>query len=114
VLLLLPRDITPRKKAEVEALRQRNELAHLSRVTMLGELSSSLAHELNQPLAAILRNTEAAELFLQDPSPNLDEMRAILTDIRNDDQRAGAVIVRMRSLLQRQEVELAIPFAAVL
>lgn len=98
-------DITARKQAEAEALRQRAELAHLSRVTMLGELSGSLAHELNQPLGAILRNTEAAELFLQDPSPDLEELRAIVADIRNDDQRAGALIDRMRSLLKRREVE---------
>ena len=99
------RDITKRKLAELELLQQRTEMAHLSRVTMLGELSTSLAHELNQPLAAILRNTEAAELFLQEPSPDLDELRAILADIRNDDQRAGAVIDRMRSMLKRREVE---------
>lgn len=98
-------DITARKQAEAEALQQRTELAHLSRVTMLGELSSSLAHELNQPLGAILRNTEAAELFLEDPSPDLEELRAILADIRSDDQRAGAVIERMRSLLKKREVE---------
>jgi PAS domain S-box-containing protein len=98
-------DITARKQAEAEALRQRAELAHLSRVTMLGELSGSLAHELNQPLGAILRNTEAAEIFLQEPSPDLDELRAIVADIRNDDQRAGAVIERIRSLLKRREVE---------
>ena len=101
----IARDITRRKRAEMETRRQRNELAHLSRVTMLGELSSSLAHELNQPLGAILRNTEAAELFLQDPSPDLEELRAILADIRKDDQRAGALIDRMRSMVKRREVE---------
>jgi C4-dicarboxylate-specific signal transduction histidine kinase len=74
-------------------------------ITMLGELSSSLAHELNQPLGAILCNAEAAELFLQEPSPDLEELRAIMADIRKDDQRAGAVISRMRSLLKRREVE---------
>ena len=89
----------------METRRQRNELAHLSRVTMLGELSSSLAHELNQPLGAILRNTDAAELFLQDPSPDLEELRAILADIRKDDQRAGALIDRMRSMVKRREFE---------
>ncbi len=99
------RDITERKRAEQEASQRRSELAHLSRVTMLGELSSSLAHELNQPLGAILRNTEAAELFLRHPSPDLDEVRAILVDIRKDDQRAGKVIDRMRSMLKRREVE---------
>lgn len=101
-------DITQRKFAELELSEQRTELAHLSRVTMLGELSGSLAHELNQPLGAILRNTEAAELFLRDPAPDLEELRAILEDIRKDDQRAGAVIDRMRSLLKRREVEFSV------
>jgi two-component system sensor kinase FixL len=101
----IARDITARRRAELQMLQQRGELAHLSRVTMLGELSGSLAHELNQPLGAILRNTEAAELFLQDPSPDLEELKAILADIRKDDQRAGAVIDRMRSLVKRREIE---------
>ena len=99
-------DITHRKLADLELHRQREELTHLSRVTMLGELSGSLAHELSQPLGAILRNAEAAELFLQHPSPDLDELRAIVADIRKDDERAGAVIQRMRSMLKRREVEL--------
>ena len=98
-------DITERKQAEIEARQQRDELAHLSRVTMLGELSSSIAHELNQPLGAILRNAEAAELFLREPTPDLEELRAILADIRRDDQRAGAIINRMRSLVKRREAE---------
>jgi C4-dicarboxylate-specific signal transduction histidine kinase len=71
----------------------------------MNELSTSLAHEINQPLGAILRNAEAAELFLQASSPDLEEVRAILADIRKDDQRAGAVIDRMRSLLKQREVE---------
>ncbi len=71
---------------------------------MMGQLASGLAHEINQPLAAILRNAEAAELFLQDPSPDLDEVRAILTDIRLDDERAGNVIDGMRKLLSRRTV----------
>ena len=98
-------DITGRKQAEQEIAQQRNELAHVARVSTMGQLASSLAHELNQPLGAILRNAEAAELFLQDPSPDLDEVRAILADIRKDDQRAGEVIDRMRALMKRREVE---------
>ena len=98
-------DITERKQAELEIAQQRNELAHVGRISTMGQLASALAHELNQPLGAILRNAEAAELFLQDPSPDLDEMRAILADIRADDQRAGAVIDRMRGLMKRREVE---------
>jgi signal transduction histidine kinase/ligand-binding sensor domain-containing protein len=92
-------------RAETEAQQRRNEVAHLTRVATLGELSSALAHEINQPLGAILRNTEAAEIFLQSDAPDLGELRAILADIRQDDQRAGAVIDRMRALLRRSEPE---------
>ena len=96
-------DITTRKNAELEAQRHRDELAHVSRVSMMGQLASALAHELNQPLGAILRNAEAAELFLQASPPDLQEVRVILADIRKDDQRAGEVIDRMRALLKRRE-----------
>ena len=71
----------------------------------MGQLASTLAHELNQPLGAILRNAEAAELFLQDPSPDLDELRAILADIRKDDHRAGEVIDRMRAMMKQRQAE---------
>lgn len=71
----------------------------------MGQLASALAHELNQPLGAILRNAEAAELFLQHNTPDLDELRAILADIRKDDQRAGEVIERLRALLKRGSLE---------
>ena len=95
-----------RQQAEAEMVNQRVKLAHVSRVSMMGQLASSLAHELNQPLGAILRNTEAAELFLQQENPDLTEIREILADIRQDDQRAGGVIDRMRSLLKHRRVEL--------
>jgi PAS domain S-box-containing protein len=98
-------DISERKYAQQELAKKSNELSHLSRVTTLNTLSNSLAHELNQPLGAILRNAEAAEMFLQAPSPDLEEVRAILSDIRKDDQRAGEVIDRMRSQLKQHEVE---------
>jgi len=97
-------DITRQKKAEEETQNLRRGLAHAGRVSMMGQLASALAHEINQPLGAILRNAEAAELFMQDPSPDLDEVRAILADIRKDDQRAGSVIDRMRGLLKRQDL----------
>jgi len=71
----------------------------------MGQLASALAHELNQPLGAILRNAEAAELFLQKPQPDLQEIGAILEDIRKDDLRAGGVIDRMRAFLKRQSLE---------
>ncbi len=98
-------DITARKKAEAEALQQRAELAHLSRVTMLGELSGSLAHELNQPLTAILSNAQAAQRFLAHDDADLNEVRDILSDIVNQDKRAGEVIHRLRLLLKKGTVE---------
>jgi signal transduction histidine kinase len=95
-----------RRRAEMEILNQRAELAHVTRVSTLGQLTSALAHELNQPLGAILRNAEAAEMFLKKEKPDLEETRAILADIRKDDQRAGSVIDRMRALLKRRTLEL--------
>jgi PAS domain S-box-containing protein len=98
-------DVTARKQVEQETQLLRQEIAHVGRVSMMGQLASGLAHEINQPLASILRNAEAAELFLQHPSPDLDEIRAILSDIRSDDERAGHVIDRMRGLLKRQTLD---------
>jgi C4-dicarboxylate-specific signal transduction histidine kinase len=98
-------DITARKQAELEVQQQRNELAHLSRVTMLGELSGSLAHELNQPLTAILSNAQAALRFLAHENADLNEVREILSDIVNEDKRAGEVIRRLRLLLKKGEVQ---------
>jgi PAS domain S-box-containing protein len=99
-------DITERRNAEREMQELRRDLAHAGRVTLLGQLASALAHELGQPLGAILRNAEAADLILQEEPPDLEELRAIVTDIRRDDQRAGDVISRLRSLLKKRELEL--------
>ncbi len=85
--------------------RHQAELAHSGRVTLLGQLASALAHELSQPLAAILRNAEAAELMLQNHPPDLEELRAIVADIHKDDQRASDVIDRLRSLLKRRTLD---------
>ena len=95
-----------RRQAEEKILTQRTELAHLTRVSTVGHLTSALTHELNQPLGAILRNTDTAEILLQKATPDLHELRAILSDIRKDDERAGRVIDRMRSLLKRRNLEL--------
>ena len=95
-----------RRRAEEKILTQRTELAHLTRVSTVGQLTSALTHELNQPLGAILRNTDTAEILLQKATPDLHELRAILADIRKDDERAGRVIDRMRSLLKRRNLEL--------
>jgi C4-dicarboxylate-specific signal transduction histidine kinase len=94
-------DITARRRAEIETKELRNALAHSDRVSQLGQLASALAHELSQPLGAILRNAEAAEIILNEASPDLPELRAIVTDILRDDHRAGDVIDRLRSLLKR-------------
>jgi PAS domain S-box-containing protein len=98
-------DITERKQSELEIAQQRNELAHLSRVTMLGELSGSLAHELNQPLTAILSNAQAAQRFLAQDQADLDNVREILKDIVTEDKRAGEIIRRLRLLLRKGEVQ---------
>ncbi len=101
----ISRDVTESKYAEAELQERRNELAHISRVSSLGQLSSALAHEINQPLGAILRNTEAAEIFLKQTPTDLDELNDIIKDIRMDTQRATSVIKRMRSLLKRHELQ---------
>jgi PAS domain S-box-containing protein len=98
-------DVSERRRYEREAVKRRDELAHLSRVAMLGELSGSLAHELNQPLAAILSNAQAAQRFLARDPPALDAVSDILSDIVKNDRRAGAVIQRLRSLLRKEEAE---------
>jgi signal transduction histidine kinase/ABC-type uncharacterized transport system substrate-binding protein len=95
-----------RSDAEFEAHQRLSELAHVGRRATAGELSSSIAHELNQPLGAILTNAETAELILESPSPDLTELKDILADIRRDDQRASEVIHRLRSFLRRTPFEL--------
>ena len=90
-----------RKMAEIEARQRIAELAHVNRYTLAGELTTSIAHELNQPLGSILVNTETAALMLESPAIDISELKEILSDIRRDDQRAGEVIRRLRSLLQR-------------
>jgi PAS domain S-box-containing protein len=101
------RDVTEQIRAREENEELRRDLAHAGRVSVLGTLSSSLAHELGQPLGAILLNTEAAELLLQSPDPDLDEIRQILADIRRDDYRAAEVIDRLRKLLKRRQMDFA-------
>ena len=99
------RDITERKQAELESQGNRAEIAHLSRVAMLGELSGSLAHELSQPLTAILSNAQAAQNFLARDPIDLPEVREIIADIVADDKRASEVISRLRLLLKKGETQ---------
>ena len=97
------RDITDRKKAELEAQQHRHELAHVTRVAAMGELTSSLAHELNQPLAAIRNYASAAQRFLSQGEPGLSRAREALEGIVRDDRRAAEVINRVRRLLKKEE-----------
>jgi PAS domain S-box-containing protein len=92
-----------RRKAEAEIHRQRDELSHVVRVATMSELASSLAHEINQPLAAILSNAQAALRFLKAAKPDLEEIRDALKDIITDDQRAANVIKELRDLMKKEE-----------
>lgn len=95
-------DLSTRQRIEHEIALEREAVAHLSRVTMLGELSGSLAHELNQPLAAILSNAQAAQRILRRDPSEVQEVMEILADIVDNDRRAGQVITRIRSLLKKE------------
>jgi two-component system, LuxR family, sensor kinase FixL len=99
-------DITRQKQAAAEAQLQREELAHLSRVATMSALSSSLAHELSQPLSSILINAEAGKLCMDKETPDIAELREILADIVGADSRAGEIIERMRTLLRRGPIAL--------
>jgi signal transduction histidine kinase len=96
-------DVTARRQAEASARRHLSQIAHLDRVASMGQLASSLAHELNQPLTAVLFNAQAAKRLLARAQPDLGELRACLADIISDDQRAGEVILRMRRLLKKTD-----------
>jgi signal transduction histidine kinase/integral membrane sensor domain MASE1 len=99
-------DITERRHAEAEAERSRQELAHFLRVSTMGVMATSLAHELNQPLAAIMANVQAAARLLESEArPELREVRSILADVVEEDKRAGEVIRRLRELLKKGEPE---------
>ncbi|MDY7232900.1 sensor histidine kinase [Hyalangium rubrum] len=100
-------DVTPRRRAEQEARKARDERAHLERVAAVGELGVSIAHELNQPLAAILTNAEMAQRLLQRSPTNLSLLHEMLEDIVSDNKRAGEVIHHMRTLLKKGETPYA-------
>src|SRR5205809_5579517 len=100
-LLGISIDITARKQAEVEALQHREELGHLSRVAVMGEMAASLAHELNQPLAGIISNASAGQRFIDRGDVDLREMRELLADIVADGRRAGDVIRGIRSMVKK-------------
>jgi signal transduction histidine kinase len=90
------RDVMPQRQ---------QELAHASRLSIVGELTASIAHEINQPLGAILSNADAGEILLENPNPPLNEIRQILADIRRDGLRASDVIRHVRKLVRKRELE---------
>jgi signal transduction histidine kinase len=95
-----------RRRAETESKKRLSEVVHLNRRVALGEMSASIAHELNQPLGAIRNNVGAAEMLMKADPPRLGEVMEILGDIKRDDQRASDIIARIRKMLNRTEFEL--------
>jgi C4-dicarboxylate-specific signal transduction histidine kinase len=92
-------------RASAELLKLQHRLTHLARVALLGELSGALAHELQQPLTAILCNAQAAQMLTANEQLNVEELREILQAIINDDKHAGQIIQRLRALLTRGETQ---------
>jgi signal transduction histidine kinase len=102
----LLREHRRRQFAEVQSRQRMAELAHVNRFSTAGELTASIAHEINQPLGSILTNAETADVILNSPSPDITELKDIVKDILRDDRRATEVIRRMRSLLKKAPFEL--------
>jgi len=98
-------DLTERKRAEAALHHAQMERAHVTRVTTLGELTASIAHEINQPLAAIVTNANASLRWLAGETPNLEEARTAVGRILRDGKRAGDVIARIRVLVQKTDTE---------
>jgi two-component system, LuxR family, sensor kinase FixL len=103
--IVILRDITEQRLAERDAQDQRRQLTHLTRVASLSDFSSTIAHELNQPLTAILANAQAALRFLQAEPPNVTEIRTILDEIADADKRAGLLIHHLRLLMKKGNEE---------
>jgi PAS domain S-box-containing protein len=104
-LYVLAMDVTERNFARQESKRLQDELLHAGRISTMGELAGALAHEINQPLSAIMSNAQAALRYLNAPSPDMNEVREILGDIVKEDGRASEVILRLRSLLKKATTE---------
>jgi C4-dicarboxylate-specific signal transduction histidine kinase len=94
-----------RKRAEEQLRKTEVELAHVARVTTMGELAASIAHEVNQPLGAIVGNADICLRWLDDEQPDLAQLREAIEDIANDGQRASQVIARIRSLVKKHQPE---------
>jgi C4-dicarboxylate-specific signal transduction histidine kinase/ABC-type uncharacterized transport system substrate-binding protein len=101
-------DVTDRRVAELRAAEDRMSLRHMMRVSMVGQLSAAIAHQLNQPLAAILGNAEAAEKMLERPNADLEELREICGDIVDENHRAAEIIRRLRELYKRGDMKVEV------
>ena len=106
LISVLLREHRRRLLAEVQSRQRMAELAHVNRFSTAGELTASIAHEINQPLGSILANAETADAILKSPTPDIAELKDIVKDILQDDRRATEVIRRMRSLLKKAPFEL--------
>jgi PAS domain S-box-containing protein len=100
-VLATTNDVTDRREAEEKLRKTHEALMQVTRLTTLGEVSASIAHEINQPLAAIVNNATASLGLLSNRQPNLDEVRAALTDVVNDAERASAIVERVRQMSRR-------------
>jgi two-component system, LuxR family, sensor kinase FixL len=100
-------DVSQRREAETNLRHQREQLARMTRISTMGELAASLAHELNQPLTAILANAQAAARLMAAKPPDMEEVSTILKDIVKDNIRAGEIIWRMKALVRKENLELA-------
>jgi signal transduction histidine kinase len=106
LITILLREHRRRIFSEVQSRQRMAELAHVNRFSTAGELTTSIAHEINQPLGSILTNAETAQAILKSPSPDIAELNEIVVDILRDDRRASEVIRRLRSLLTKAPFEL--------
>src|SRR4029078_6791303 len=95
-------DVTDQKHLE----ETNRNLAHPKRMAEMGELTAMIAHEINQPLGAILSNADAAEILLESPNPPLEQIREIISDIRKNDLRGDEAIKRIRALLRKREMQM--------
>ena len=93
-------------RARSDTRRQHAEITHAARLALIGEITASVAHEVTQPLSAILSNVETADLLLRSPQPNISLVLEILGDVRKDDLRADSMVRRLRTLLRKRELQL--------
>lgn len=107
MLLTMAAAMQERRRSEGRLREAQDRLTHVSRLAVMSELTASIAHEINQPLGAILSNADAAEMLLDRDPSRIGELRQILDDIRRDDLRASEVIRHLRSLMRRRELELS-------